>query len=417
MFNRTRSRLVVLNALVFFILLNLFGAMNYFYTQYRLYRTANASLEDITKDINSDQSEDVGKLISPEKAENNRVIYLLWQKNGKLGHVVPEKGMNPSDAQQFGKLRNKKKIQSITIKSRSYHFVNIQVKHDKKYPALQTIQIIYNLGREKEMLQHLLIVIGFGDVFSIFMAVVAGLYLANKAFIPIKKSWDRQQQFVADASHELRTPLSVMKLNLEHLFRHPNRTIEQESEIISQVIQEINYMTRMTKDLLTLARSDADQLDMVKSPIRLDHIINQVVKDFKALAQLKDIDLKSDIKGPIEMFGDPERLKQCLVILLDNALKYTKNSGKIEVIANMKNGKAILDIIDTGVGIPEADLPYIFDRYYRGDKSRTRQFEGTGLGLSIAKWIIQSHGGKIRVTSKVGKGTDVQMSFPLKMKG
>jgi two-component system, OmpR family, sensor histidine kinase CiaH len=417
MFKKTRRRLVFHNAIVFLILLNLFGAMLYFYTQYRLYRTANATIEDMKKDLVADQSDDVGKLISPERAENNRVIYLLWQKGGELGHVVPERGMNPSVAKKFGEAKNKKGIQSITIDSRSYHFVNIPITHDKKYHALQTIQIVYNLEREKEMLSHLLIVFSFGDLFSVFLAVIAGLYLANKAFIPIKKTWDQQQQFVADASHELRTPLSVMKLNLEHLFRHPDHTIEQESETISQVIQEINYMTRMTKDLLTLARSDADQLDMVKTPTRFDHILNQVVKDFKALAQLKDIDLQSEIPTPIEMLGDSERLKQCVVVLLDNALKYTKSQGVITVAANIRNGKAILDITDTGVGIPEEDLPYIFDRYYRGDKSRTRQFEGTGLGLSIAKWIIQSHGGKIRVTSKVGIGTHVQVSFSLKMRG
>ena len=417
MFNRTKSRLVILNALVFFILLNLFGAMNYFYTQYRLYRTANASLEGIKRDLNSDQNEDLGKLISPEKAENNRVIYLLWEKGGKLGDIVPNRGMPSSVTKQFGQLQNKKGIQSITSGSRTYHFVNVEVQHDKKYTSLQKIQIIYNLGREKEMLNHLLIVIGFGDLISLFLAVIVGIYLANKAFIPIKKTWDRQQQFVADASHELRTPLSVMKLNLEHLFRHPDHTIEQESEIISQVIQEINYMTRMTKDLLTLARSDADGLNMVKTSIRLDQILNQVVKDFKALAEGKDIELQAEIDGPIEMLGDAERLKQCVVIILDNALKYTKDKGLIRVVANIKNGKVLLDIIDTGVGIPEEDLPYIFDRYYRGDKSRTRQFEGTGLGLSIAKWIVQSHGGKIRVASRVGEGTHVQISFSLKMKG
>lgn len=415
MFSRTKSRLVVLNALVFFILLNLFGAMNYFYTKYRLYRTVNASIEDVKRDLTADQSDDVGKLISPERAESSRVIYLLWKKDGHLDHVVPERGMPLKVAKQFGKLREKRELQSITIDSKSYHFLNVQVDHDKRYHAIKTVQIIYNLGREKEMLNHLLIVIGFGDLLSLFLAVVAGLYLANKAFIPIKESWDRQQQFVADASHELRTPLSVMKLNLEHLFRHPDRTIEQESETISQVIQEINYMTRMTKDLLTLARSDASEVNMIKVPVPLDRILNQVVKDFKGLADTKEISLEADIASPIEMQGDPERVKQCIVILLDNALKYTKK-GRIQVTAHIRNGRIIMEIIDTGVGIPEKDLPFIFDRYYRGDQSRTRQFEGTGLGLSIAKWIVQSHGGKIRVLSQVGKGTHVHVSFPIRMK-
>ncbi|HEY2419868.1 MAG TPA: HAMP domain-containing sensor histidine kinase, partial [Neobacillus sp.] len=280
---------------------------------------------------------------------------------------------------------------------------------------VKKIQIIYNLKREQEMLKHLLIVIGFGSLLSVFIAILAGIYLANKALIPIKRSWEKQQQFVADASHELRTPLSVMKLNLEHLFRYPDNSIVQESETILQAIQEINYMSKMTSDLLTLARSDSNQLQIIHETLQLDEILNQVVKDFKALALAKNIELTAEI-SPIVLVGDKERLKQLFVILLDNALKYTNENGSISVKSSVKNSRAVIDILDTGIGIPKTDLPYIFDRYYRGDKSRTRHLEGSGLGLSIANWIIQSHSGKIRMMSKEGEGTHVSVSLPLKSK-
>ncbi len=418
MFNRTRTRLVVLNAVVFLILLNLFGAMLYFYTQYRLYQEADSTLKDMKNHLINDHDPDhpggLGKLLSPERTERSRLTYLLWQEDGDLEQILPDQAMTSSAAAKFDKEKKKKGIQSIKVGSNTYHFINVSVEHNGRYHSLQTVQVVYNLQREREMLKHLLMVISFGGLFSVLLAIIAGFYLANKALVPIKKAWDRQQQFVADASHELRTPLSVMKLNLEQLFRHPDHTVEQDSETISQAIQEINYMSKMTTDLLTLARSDSNQLEDIKVPVLLNEILAQTVKDFKALAELKGIGMQADISAPLEMLGDKERLKQCFVILLDNALKYNKENGTISVISSIKNGKAVIDINDTGVGIPEEDLPYIFDRYYRGDKSRTRQYEGTGLGLAIAKWIVHSHGGKIRVTSQAGEGTNVQVTFPLK---
>lgn len=414
MFKKTKYRLVILNALVFFILQNAFGTMIYFYTQYSLYNQVDRTLLEKKSHILR-ENEKLHSQLNPEREENRRLVYLLWEKGNKLYDVIPKNSIAQTDTKLFSPLVNKEGLQSITIGSESYRIINLSVSKNEKYLPVQNIQIIYNLKHEKEMLSHLLLVIGFGSLLSVFIAILAGTYLANKALIPIKLSWEKQQQFVADASHELRTPLSVMKLNLEHLFRHPDNSIEQESETIHQAIQEINYMSKMTTDLLTLARSDSDQLQIVHESIQLDDILHQVVKDFKILALPKNIQVTANIY-PIIMSGDKERLKQLFVIVLDNALKYTQENGTIIVKCSVKNSRAIIDIIDTGIGIPKTDLPHIFDRYYRGDKSRTRHLEGTGLGLSIAKWITQSHAGKIRIESKEGEGTHVIIGLPLKHK-
>jgi two-component system, OmpR family, sensor histidine kinase CiaH len=414
MFNKTKRRLVILNALVFFILQNAFGAIIYFYTQYSLYQQVDHTiLEKKTHLLR--EKEKMGTQLNPEREENRRLVYLLWEKRNKLYQVIPKNSISRIDTGRFFPFIHKAGLQTITIGPESYRFINISVAKDKNYSPVQNIQIIYNLKHEKEMLSRLLMVIGFGSLLSVFIAILAGFYLAKKALIPIKVSWEKQQQFVADASHELRTPLSVMKLNLEHLFRHPDHSIEEESETIHQSIQEINYLSKMTSDLLTLARSDSNQLQIIQETIQLDEILNQVVKDFKALANSRNIHLTAEI-APIVIIGDKERLKQLFVILLDNAIKYTMENGSISINSSVKNAHANIDISDTGIGIPKTDLPYIFDRYYRGDKSRNRHLEGSGLGLSIAKWIIQSHSGKIRVMSKVGEGTHVFVSLPLKFK-
>ncbi|NRD77891.1 HAMP domain-containing histidine kinase [Bacillus sp. BRMEA1] len=414
MFRKTKLRLVALNALVFFILQNLFGAMIYVYTHYSLYSQADQTIVEKKNHLLSERDK-LSTELNPEKEENQRLVYILWKKGHKLYKELPNKSISKSDTDRFVHLVNKEGLQSIKIGAESYHFINLSVSTHKNYAPVQNIQIVYNLKRENEMLSHLLMVIGFGSLLSVFIAILAGIYLANKSLIPIKHSWEKQQQFVADASHELRTPLSVMKLNLEHLFRHPDHNIEQESETIHQVIQEIKYLSKMVADLLTLARSDSNQLQFVQESVQLDEILHPLAKDFQMLAMVKNIHLTADIQ-PIKLMGDKERLKQLVVILLDNALKYTKENGAISIKSGVRNSRAFIEISDTGIGISKEDLPYIFDRYYRGDKSRTRHTEGSGLGLSIAKWIIHSHSGKIRILSNEGEGTQVFVTFPLKSK-
>lgn len=408
MFKRTKMRLVILNSLVFFILQNAFGAMIYFYMHYSLYHQVDETISEKKTHLLGEQ-ERLGKELNPEREENHRMVYLLWDKKNELYKILPQQSLSKADVERFSSLLNKEGIQTITMDGNSYKYLNMSLEQD----SVKKIQIIYNLKRENEMLSHLLMVIGFGSLISVFIALLGGIYLANKALIPIRKSWDKQQQFVADASHELRTPLSVMKLNLEHLFRHPDRSIEQESETIHQAIQELNYLSKMSSDLLTLARSDSEGLQVVQEPFQLDEVLQQIVRDFKALALQKQIQVTADIQ-PIKIIGDKERVKQLFVILLDNALKYTKDQGKVSISGTVKNSRAVVEIMDTGIGISKYDLPYIFDRYYRGDKSRTRHIEGSGLGLSIAQWIVQSHSGKIQVKSKEGEGTQVMVQFPIK---
>ena len=166
MFKRTRQRLVILNALVFFILLNLLGGMAYFYTKYSLYHQVDHTILEKKYHLINDQDDIVESELSPEREENHRLAYLLWDKNGKLYGVVPKVAKKIIDASSFSHLRNKEGLQSINIGPVSYRYVNLSVANNKKNPSLQSIQIVYNLQRENEMLDHLLFVIGFGSLIS-----------------------------------------------------------------------------------------------------------------------------------------------------------------------------------------------------------------------------------------------------------
>ena len=260
------------------------------------------------------------------------------------------------------------------------------------------------------MLSDLMLMIWILIGCSLGISLIAGYLLAKRALIPIQASWERQRQFAADASHELRTPLSVMQLHLERLFRFPDRTIEEESQPIAVLIEETKRMNKLVSDLMLLARSDSNEPVLLLQPLDLTELVNIVVQQFQIAAEQKGISLSSSVHTPMRMNGDRERLLQLLVILLDNAVKYTP-SGDIRVSAARKGNEWRVWIEDSGIGISEADLPHIFDRFYRADKARNRNDGGAGLGLSIAKWIAESHEGSLTATSQSGEGSSFQLSF------
>ncbi|UOF88616.1 cell wall metabolism sensor histidine kinase WalK [Fodinisporobacter ferrooxydans] len=412
MFHKTRVRLVLLNAIVFFFILNGFGATLYFYMQYRLYAQVDGHLHDIALRI---QHGDVIRgVMDRRNKERDRDSLLVWDVQGNLLQQIPPDAFPIDQIHLFhSQLLHHNSFQTLFLGDTPYRVYQINLPDREK-----TIQILYDMQYEHDMLESLLFVIAIGAIISVVLAIISGLFLANRALIPIQNSWKKQQQFTADASHELRTPLTVMKLYLERLFRHPDHTVEQESEHISVMIMETKRMIQMVNDLLTLARSDSNEIQLIKQTVHLDATVKRTVNQFQDMAALKSITLETNIESALEMTGDEERLHQLFVILLDNAVKYTEEYGTITVTCKKtgtKHGYLLqVSVQDTGAGIPEQDLPYIFDRFYRGDKARTRKEGGTGLGLSIAKWIIDAHDGKIRVESKMGIGTTIIVSFPVK---
>ncbi|MBO9597961.1 MAG: sensor histidine kinase, partial [Cohnella sp.] len=277
---------------------------------------------------------------------------------------------------------------------------------------ISTVGIVTSLQDDQSTLRSLRWDIGAGIAAGVVISLLAGLFLAGRAWVPIRKAWEKQQRFVADASHELRTPTSVIRAQTELLLRRPERTIEQESPNIALMLQESRRMSALLEDLLTLARSDSNQLELQSEILEADRLIMEMIEPFKLLAETKEIELVAKLEQPLVLRGDADRIRQLLVILLDNALKFTPSSGRIEVSGSIRSNHVALSVSDTGSGIADEDLPHVFERFYRGDKVRSRSEGGTGLGLSIAKWIVEAHKGSIRIESKPGMGTKVEALFP-----
>jgi heavy metal sensor kinase len=218
-----------------------------------------------------------------------------------------------------------------------------------------------------------------------------------------------QQRFLADVSHELRTPLTVIKGNVDLMRRM--KQIDEESLV--SIDQEAGRLTRMVGGLLLLAQADSGKLTLALKPVQLDALLVEVFQEMRVLAgsrvhvHLKEID-------QLEVNGDRDRLKQVLLNLVSNAIQYTPQDGDVSLSLARVGDQARLTVRDTGPGIPAEDLPHIFERFYRAEKSRTRaRYGGFGLGLSIAHWIVDHHGGRIEVESKDGKGTMFVIWLPL----
>ena len=232
----------------------------------------------------------------------------------------------------------------------------------------------------------------------------------NAMLSSIEHAYHAQQRFVSDASHELRAPLTAIQGNLELLRRHQGMPEDEREEALSEMTREADRLTRLVADLLALARADAG-VPLKYCLVDLDAI---VLDAFRAARQLaRDQTLVLDPFEPTQINGDEDRLKQLVLILLDNALKYTPADGQVTL--GLRHGEGSVEVLvrDTGVGIPPEDLPHVFERFYRADPARSRDPGGTGLGLPIAQWIAGQHGGKVVLESQQGRGTLAVICLPL----
>jgi two-component system, OmpR family, sensor kinase len=225
----------------------------------------------------------------------------------------------------------------------------------------------------------------------------------------LEHSYRLQQRFVADASHELRAPLTSIQANLDLLQQQEAMFSSDQREMVNYAHRETHRLSRLVGDLLALARADAG-IPIQLQRVELDRVLLDALRDARSLANGQRVAVAH--LEPVVVNGDPDRLKQLLLIVLDNALKYTPSGGEVSLGLRRAGKSAEIEIRDTGIGIPAGDLPHVFERFYRADPARSRDPGGTGLGLSIARWIADQHGGSLHLESALGTGTTAIISLP-----
>lgn len=267
---------------------------------------------------------------------------------------------------------------------------------------------------EQTIMRNLLIILSLVALAALAAAFLISLFSANKSIKPVEESYNRQKRFVADASHELKTPLTTINTNADVLLSHEDSTIKEEKKWIDYIKTETERMTKLTNDLLYLARLDHDEENVMLAPVSFSQAAESVILLMEAVVFEKDIKMTYDIAPDIIVNGSSEQLCQLVMILLDNACKYTPPKGSIEIKLFKSASDAVLTVCNSGDGISEEALKHIFERFYREDTSRARESGGYGLGLAIAQAVTNAHKGSIKAQSEKNGFTRFTVKIPLK---
>jgi signal transduction histidine kinase len=269
------------------------------------------------------------------------------------------------------------------------------------------IQVERSVEPEHEALGKLLAGLLIGGVAGVVLAGIGGWFLAGKSLAPVRVAFARQHAFVSDASHELRTPLTVIRANAEFIQQEQPDNAEARD-----IIGETDRLSALVDALLAVARGQK-HADSAMTDVDLGELIEKTAASFQPLAAEQGLELSAVAADDVVVKGDREQLQQVIVILLDNAVRYTASGGRVHVQARRDGSNAIVTVHDTGIGIGEQELERVFERFYRADEARNRQSGGAGLGLAIARELVMRHGGKISVDSTKGAGSTFTIQLPV----
>ena len=278
-----------------------------------------------------------------------------------------------------------------------------------------TVQVVGDRIAEERTLQVMLVVLLVGGMVVVLVAFGFGALYARRALVPIRESLTnqraslrRQREFAADASHELRTPLTVIRSSVEHLERHRDEPVAVVGSALEDIDDEVRHMTAIVEDLLLLARSDSGAVALEHVPVDLGDVAADGASAMGKPATDRGVRVEVDPQ-PAVVAGDPARLRQLVMILVDNAIRHSPADGRVGVAVRANGAGASLVVEDDGPGIRPEDLPHVFERFYRAPGAPGG---GTGLGLAIAAWIVDRHGGRIEVANRVEGGARFVVSLP-----
>ncbi len=297
----------------------------------------------------------------------------------------------------------------------------VRIERERRIPYAQPLPVITNTPLPdpeliEEVKDHLKVILLIINGTILIVSGGIGYFLAGRTLKPIKDMVDEQNRFIADASHEFRTPLTALKTNVEVTLMDKQFTAAEAKRVLTESLGDINVLQSLSDDLLRLAQYQSQNGNQHFQKVSLTEILNEAIKKVSQLSKKKNIKINAEVAEQ-SLEGDERSLTELFVILLDNAIKYSNNDSEVSILSKATDSHITAKVIDQGAGIDEKDLPHIFDRFYRADKSRSKtDMPGYGLGLSIAKKIVKTHQGSIDVKSKVQKGTTFIITLPKKQK-
>jgi heavy metal sensor kinase len=439
---------------ILFLVLIIFSSILYFYLEDQLKEEVYNLLEiEITK-IKADFIND-DKILNNTGNQNIKAFF--YNNQGELLNDNSEEGLinNIISADYNEKFTIKEyKDQKWALLTEAYNLDNSKSSASNGY-----ITLLYSFNKEDKMLDKLIIILIFMIPLTLLFASGGGYFLARQALkaidiisstaekisqnnlsqridIPesredeigrlgktlnnlldrLETSFFRQKQFNADVSHELKTPISVIRAQVEEALDSDQKLTSEQKDILTTIKKQIDQLNNLISQMLILAKADEKNFTLEKEKFDLEIVIDTVIEEMNNLAAEKNILITKKIIGEnnFRIKADLSLITQLLLNLVDNAIKYTPAEGKIKITLKNLDNYYEINILDNGIGIPEKDLNNIFKRFYRVDKSRSRDYGGTGLGLSICSWIVKVHGGEINVESSLRNGTNFRIMLPKK---
>lgn len=331
-------------------------------------------------------------------------LIVIVYKDNELQNISRNQYFTENNLPDFSKVSEDT---VVTLNEDGYEFRGISVSKDS-----YEIQVLSNIDSEMNSIHRLTKTLIISLVLLIIVAILLSAYLASKVIKPVREAYEKQIHFVQDASHEMRTPLAVIKGKLELLANSSKDTIDSHFEHISKMMSEIRGLEKLNSDLLLLSKEDLD-LGINITKFSLYEFIDDISEFYIDLADIQGKAFKV-IKPSydIEVSWDYSKIRRAVIILLENAFKYTDDNGEVEFIVEDYNKHVRIAVRDNGIGIREEDQERIFDRFYRSDIVRGKNISGTGIGLSLLKSISKNFGIKLNVNSKYGKGSEFIMIIP-----
>lgn len=412
MINKLRGRLTVYNTIILILFLTLFSVVVYLLMNNHVFNRLNNNL-----DLAAERVQNLCEL--PAIPVN--CIYVL--RDEQLDITTLSKAPITEENKDFIAMTIREYAE-IAIESGKEMYVDFNVEGRGMIRVLSVpvekggqkgvVQVLINIDRELSFMKVLLTTLIILNVISIFLLALINWLLVGKSLVPVRHAWEQQKEFIADASHEIRTSLSVIQANLDALIVNQEKSVVENLRWINNIKTETQQMAKLTEDLLLLAKKDANQLQFQREYIDLSRVVKETIEEIRPLYNQAQIKLELNNNQTVYLFADEFRIKQLLIILLDNALKYTPANGRVQVNVSSSDSEVHLAVIDNGIGIKKEEQHLIFERFYRVDKTRSREAGGTGLGLPIAAWIIEEHGGTIHLESSLNTGTIFKIVFPVK---